>query len=114
MIVYRAGPRDGRREIEKRAGVWTGSQENSRGADGAGGYPRLFRDVSIHLARCGVKPWRTAHFGVKETVETSVVCVDPRPRGRQYQNVWHNAIIRSTLCMMTAPCAGGGAAVRRR
>ncbi len=44
-----------------------------------------------------------AHFGVREPVETSVVCVDPKLQWREYKNVWHNAGIRSALYMVTAP-----------
>ncbi len=44
-----------------------------------------------------------AHFGVREPVETNVVCVDPRLQWREYKNVWHNAGIRSAIHMMTAP-----------
>ncbi len=53
-----------------------------------------------------------AHFGVKELVETNVICVDPKLQWREYRNIWHNAGIRSALYMMTAPLRwrrhGGG------
>ena len=42
-------------------------------------------------------------FGHEVEPETTVVCVDPRRRWSEARNVWHNAGIRSTLHMMTAP-----------
>ncbi len=44
-----------------------------------------------------------AHFGVRDPVETNVICVDPKLQWREYRNVWHNAGIRSALYSMTAP-----------
>ena len=44
-----------------------------------------------------------ARFGVREPVQTTVVCVDPKLQWRHYKNIWHNAGVRSALHMMTAP-----------
>jgi hypothetical protein len=44
-----------------------------------------------------------SHFGVREPVQTNVVCVDPKLQWREYKNVWHNAGIRSAIHTMTAP-----------
>jgi len=54
-----------------------------------------------------------AHFGVRESVETNVVCVDPKLQWREYKNVWHNAGIRSAIHMMTAPLRWGRARSQR-
>ncbi len=53
------------------------------------------------------------HFNVREPVETTVVCVDPRLQWREYKNVWHNAGIRSAIHMMTAPLRWGRARSQR-
>ena len=44
-----------------------------------------------------------AHFGVREPVEMSLVCVDPKLQWSHYRNIWHNAGIRSALYTITAP-----------
>jgi len=44
-----------------------------------------------------------AHFGVSESVETNIVCVDPKLQWSQYRNIWHNAGIRSAIYSVTAP-----------
>src|SRR5688572_15982979 len=52
-------------------------------------------------------------FGHELEPETTVVCVDPRRRWSEARNVWHNAGIRSTLHMMTAPLRWPGKMMRR-
>jgi len=49
---------------------------------------RIWRHVLTGLA---------GHFRVEGTVETKKVCVDNRLQWGQAKNVWHNAIIRTTL-----------------
>lgn len=45
-----------------------------------------------------------ARFGVADAdVEVAKTCVDPRRQWSQAKNVWHNAIIRTTLYKITAP-----------
>ena len=44
-----------------------------------------------------------AHFGVNETVQTRVVCIDPRVQWSQFWNIWQNAAIRTFLYRMLTP-----------
>lgn len=45
-----------------------------------------------------------AYFGVEEPqVETQAICVDRRIQWSQAKNVWHNAGVRTTIYLMTAP-----------
>ena len=44
-----------------------------------------------------------AHFGVQESVQRQVVCVDPRLQWSQAGNIWQNAAIRTTIHTMTTP-----------
>jgi hypothetical protein len=43
------------------------------------------------------------HFGVNETVQTRVVCIDPRVQWSQFWNIWQNAAIRTFLYRMLTP-----------
>ncbi len=45
----------------------------------------------------------STHFGVKEEVETQIVCVDKKRQWNKAKNVWHNAAIRSGIYMMGTP-----------
>ena len=65
---------------------------------------RMWQQTLANVAR---------HFGVREPVQTSVVCVDPKLQWREYKNVWHNAGIRSAIHMMTAPLRWGRARSQR-
>ena len=56
---------------------------------------------------------RASIFRAQAEPETTVVCVDPRRRWSQAGNVWHNAGIRSTLHMMSAPLRWPGKMMRR-
>lgn len=44
-----------------------------------------------------------AFFGVRESVEATAVCVEPKLQWRQYSNVWHNADLRSSFHMIASP-----------
>ena len=44
-----------------------------------------------------------AHFGASGTVETKVVCVDPKRQWRNYKNVRNNALVLSALRVAAAP-----------
>jgi len=44
-----------------------------------------------------------AHFGVTGEVQVKLDCLDPSLQWRQSTNVWHNAIIRTTLYQLGAP-----------
>ena len=65
---------------------------------------RMWQQTLANVAR---------HFGAREPVETSVVCVDPKLQWREYKNVWHNAGIRSAIHTMTAPLRWGRARSQR-
>jgi hypothetical protein len=44
-----------------------------------------------------------AHFGVAGTVETRKVCVDRRLQWANARNIWHNAMLRSWIYVLTGP-----------
>ena len=44
-----------------------------------------------------------AHFGVVESVQTHLVCIDPRVQWSQFWNIWQNAAIRTVLYRMLTP-----------
>ena len=44
-----------------------------------------------------------AHFGVKEPVQTQVVCVDPKVQWSQFWNIWQNAAIHTVMYRMLTP-----------
>jgi hypothetical protein len=44
-----------------------------------------------------------AHFGADVTVQTQVICVDPKIQWSQAGNIWHNAAIRTVMYKVTAP-----------
>ena len=45
----------------------------------------------------------SSHFGVGGQVTMAATCVDPRLQWSQAKNVWHNAMIRSSLYAAAAP-----------
>ncbi|MFZ1753736.1 MAG: hypothetical protein WBO46_00750 [Caldilineaceae bacterium] len=57
---------------------------------GAAQQVRIWRHVLTGLA---------GQFGVKGEVEVKKVCVDSRLQWGQTKNLWHNAIIRTTLAL---------------
>lgn len=44
-----------------------------------------------------------AEFGVEGTVQTEVICLDPRLQWSQARNLWQNAAIRSVFYTLSAP-----------
>ncbi len=44
-----------------------------------------------------------AYFGVKESVQSEFVCIDPRVQWSQFWNIWQNAAIRTFLYKLLAP-----------
>ena len=44
-----------------------------------------------------------AEFGVEGTVQTEVVCLDPRLQWSQAKNIWQNAAIRIVFYTLGAP-----------
>jgi hypothetical protein len=44
-----------------------------------------------------------AHFGVKEPVQTQLVCVDPKVQWSQFWNIWQNAAIHTVMYRMLTP-----------
>jgi hypothetical protein len=41
-----------------------------------------------------------AHFGVHESVETYIICLDAKVQWSQFWNIWQNAAIRTLLYRM--------------
>jgi hypothetical protein len=44
-----------------------------------------------------------AYFGVKESVQSEFVCIDPRVQWSQFWNIWQNAAIRTFLYKLLTP-----------
>ncbi len=55
---------------------------------------RMWQHVLTELA---------AYFGVKESVQSEFVCIDPRVQWSQFWNIWQNAAIRTFLYKLLAP-----------
>ncbi len=54
---------------------------------------KMWRDALIALA---------AHFNVEGTVESEIVCIDPKIQWSQFWNLWQNAAIRTFFYRMLA------------
>ena len=44
-----------------------------------------------------------SYFGVKEPVQTHIVCLDPKVQWSQFWNIWQNAAIRTVMYRMLTP-----------
>jgi hypothetical protein len=55
---------------------------------------KMWQDALIAVA---------AHFGVTGTVETEIICLDPRVQWSQFWNIWQNAAIRTFLYRVLTP-----------
>ena len=63
----------------------------------------------LGAARVENKMWRgaltalAAHFGASGTVESEIVCIDPRVQWSQFWNIWQNAAIRTFFYRLLTP-----------
>lgn len=55
-----------------------------------------------------------AHFGVHESVQTRVVCIDPQVQWFHFWNIWQNSTIRTVLYRMATPVLAIRAQMIRR
>lgn len=55
---------------------------------------KMWQDALIALA---------AHFGTVSTVESEIICIDPRVQWSQFWNIWQNAAIRTFFYYLLTP-----------
>lgn len=65
--------------------------------------------LRLGATRSENKMWRNAlialaaHFGLEGTVESEIVCIDPKIQWSQFWNIWQNAAIRTFFYRLLAP-----------